>query len=168
VAAVAEAGSLGVHSRIVQPLPKGVTGFDAPDDGVPIKRFRAACHAAARQVAGRVQQVRPADEQVTPSFHEALMTLRDKLETVRVLCNAHYPIVAFTTAATHEGDLRLEFMDCPELAEALRTEFSIITRQEACADITDEVVALLGDAELQQMRYWRPQRIGDVIFNYWD
>ena len=152
----------------MQPLPKGVTGFDAPDEGVPVKRFTAVCHAAARQVGGRVQQVRAAYEQVTPNFHEALMTLRHGTETVRVLCNAQYPIVAFTTPAANEGDVRLEFVDCPELAEALRAEFSIITRQDACAGVADELVAQLGDAELHQMRYWRPQRIGDVIFNYWD
>jgi hypothetical protein len=152
----------------MQPLPKGVTGFDSPGEGVPLKRFTSACHAAARQIAGRVEQVLEAYKQVTPNFHEALMTLRDRLAIVRVLCNAHYPIVVFATRATHEGDMRLEFSDCPELAEALGVGFSIITRQEACAGVTDELVAELGEAELLQMRYWRPQRIGDVIFNYWD
>jgi len=152
----------------VKPLPKGVTGFDSTDEGVPVKRFMSACYAAARQVAGRVQQVRAAYERVTPNFHEALITLRDRPDIVRLLCNAHYPIVAFATPAAHDGDMRLEFSDCPELAAALSAEFSIITRQEACAGVADELVAELGEAELHQMRYWRPQRIGDVIFNYWD
>lgn len=152
----------------MKPLPKGVTGCDAPDEGVPVKRFTSACHVAAQQVAGRVQQVRPAYERVTPNFHEALVTLRDRPEMVRVLCNAHYPIIAFATPAAHEGDVYLEYTDCPELADALSPEFSIITQQEACAGVVDELVAALGEAELHQMRYWRPQRIGDLIFNYWD
>ena len=152
----------------MQPLPKGVTGFDAPKTGVPVNRFTAACHAAARQVAGRVLQVRPAYEEVTPNFHEALMTLRGRPEAIRVLCNAHYPIVTFAAPTAHEGDARLEFMDCPELADAFRAEFVIMTSHEACSGVADELVAQLGEAELHEMCYWRPQRIGDLIFNYWD
>jgi hypothetical protein len=152
----------------MQPLPKGVTGFDAPNDGVPVKRFTTACHTAARQARGQVQQVRAAYEQVTPNVHEALVTLRNASETVRVLCNAHHPIVAFTSPATREGDVRLRFVDCPELAAVLSSEFNILTSQEAGAGVSSDVVAQLGEAELEQMRYWSPRRIGDVIFNYWD
>lgn len=152
----------------MQPLPKGITGFDASNDGVPVERFVAACHAAARQVAGRVHQVRAAYEQGTLNFHEALMSLRDRPEMIRVLCNAHYPIVAFAAPPAYEGDARLEFVDCPELAEGLHGEFSMIARQDACAGVADSGIAQLGDDELDQMRYWQPQRIGDVIFNDWD
>lgn len=152
----------------MQSLPKGVTGFDAPDEGVPVKHFTAACHMAARQIQGRVQQVRAAYEQVTPNFHEARITVRDGTDTVRVLCNAHYPIIAFAAMPAFDAGMHLEFRDCLELAEALSAEFSIVTRLEACAGITDESLAELGEAELRQMRYWRPQRIGDLIFNYWD
>lgn len=152
----------------MKPLPKGITGFEAPDEGVSVERFKAACHAAARRVAGRVNEVRPAYDQVVRNFHEAFITLRDRPGVVRVLCNAHYPVVAFATVSTHEGDARPEFMDCPELADVLRGEFTIITRRDACAGIADALIAQLGNDELDQMRYWRPQRIGDVIFNYWD
>lgn len=152
----------------MKPLAKGVTGFDAPKEGVPVKRFTEACHAAARQVGGRVHQVRAAYEQVTSNFHEALMTLRHGTETVRVLCNAHHPIVAFTRPAANGAAVRLEFLDCPELADVMREEFALMSRAEACAGVSDELVAQLGDAELQQMRYWKPQRVGDVVFNYWD
>jgi len=26
----------------------------------------------------------------------------------------------------------------------------------------------LNKAEVAQMKYWKPQRIGDIIFNFWD
>lgn len=157
-----------LHSLVMRPLPKGVTGFDAPDGGVPVKRFASACHSAARQVSGRVQLIRAAYERVTPNFHEALITQPYRPDTVRVLCNAHYPIVVFALPAADDGDERLEFVDSPELAVALGTEFSIVTRQEACAGVAHDLIAGLGEAELHQMRYWQPRRIGDVIFNTWD
>jgi len=152
----------------MQRLPKGVTGFDAPDQDVAAETFTAACQAAARQIGGRVHKVQSAYEQVTPNFHQALIAFRYGTEIVRVLCNAHYPIVAFATPQPNERDTRLEFRDCPELADVLRADYTILSRAEACAGVSNEVVAQLGAAETNQMRYWRPQRIGDVVFNYWD
>jgi hypothetical protein len=152
----------------MQPLPKGVTGFDAPDDGVSVKRFTTACQAAARQAHARVNLLRAAYEEVTPNFHEALVALQDGKQAVRVLCNAHFPIIAFASPATHDGDAHLRFLDCPELADLLSNEFTILSSEEACAGVLPAAVARLGEDELEQMRYWNPQRIGDVIFNYWD
>jgi hypothetical protein len=152
----------------MQPLPKGVTGFDAPDGGVPVERFTTACQSAARRADGRLRLVRAAYEEVTPNFHDALMVLRDGNMIVRVLCNAHFPIVAFASPASRDGDVCLHFVDCAELAGVLGDEFVILSAQDACADVSHAMVAQLGKSELDQMRYWNPQRIGDVIFNYWD
>ena len=152
----------------MQPLPKGVTGFDPPEVGVDVRRFTSACHAAARQVAGRVLQVSPAHVTVTSSFYQASVTVRTRPDTLRVLCNAYYPIVAFASPAAFEGDMNLDFVDCAELADLLRDEFTILTRQDACANLAPELIASLSETELDQMRHWQAQRIGDLIFNYWD
>ncbi len=152
----------------MQPLPKGVTGFDAPDDCVSIKKFKTACHAAARQAKFQLEHVRAVDGQVSPNFHEAVVTILDGSDKVRVLCNAHHPIVAFASPNSFEGDLQLRFIDCPELAASLNSEFSILRASEASAGLSPDAVAQLGESELALMRYWKPKRIGDVIFNYWD
>jgi hypothetical protein len=34
--------------------------------------------------------------------------------------------------------------------------------------VTDRVTTQLATAEIEQLDYWKPSRIGDVIFNYWD
>jgi hypothetical protein len=152
----------------MQPLPRGVTGFDAPNDSVSAKRFTAACHDAARQVGGRVVEVRDAIERVTPNFDEAWISGSDGSEAVRVLCNTHHSIVAFASPAAHERDVCLELVDCPQLARVLSAGFRILGGDEAGTEISSEATAQLSDAELDQMRYWNPQRIGDLIFNYWD
>jgi hypothetical protein len=153
---------------LMQTLPKGVTGFDVTESNVPAKRFAAACHSAARQVGARVHHVRDAAERVTPNFHEAVVTWMDGVEDVRVLCNAHHPIVAFATPVDHEGDVRIEFVDCPQLARPLSAEFRVLSKDGAAAGIPSNAVIRLGESELDQMRYWNPQRIGDLIFNFWD
>ena len=154
--------------RRMQPLPKGVTGFDAPKVEVSAEQFATACHSAARSVGGRVHEIRAAYEEITPNFHQAVLVLRDRPDRVRVVCNAHHPIVAFTALPAYDRETRLRFVDCPELAEALSGEYSIVSGSDACAAVSAELIAELGEAELIQLRYWKPQRIGDVIFNYWD
>jgi hypothetical protein len=152
----------------MQRLPRGITGFDATDHRVSVLSFTTACHAAARQLRGRVQHVRDAAGQVTPNFHEALVSWNDGAEAVRVLCNAHHPMIAFASPTNCEGDTRLDFVDCPEVAGPLRAEFHILSLETVCAGTSPEALVQLGDAELDQMRYWKPQRIGDLIFNFWD
>jgi hypothetical protein len=152
----------------MNPLPKGITGFDALDGGVSVQKFTAACHAETRQVDGRILEVLPAYNPVTPNFHQAFIALQHGSQTIRVLCNAHYPLIAFATTAAYQGDAHLEFLDCPALADALSGEFTVIHGHDACAGIVPDLVAALGETELEQMHYWKPQRIGDVIFNHWD
>jgi len=152
----------------MEPLPKGVTGFEAPDSGVPVKRFTAACHSAAQQVRGHVEFVRAAAGHVTPNFHEASVSWNDGAGKARVLCNAHHPIVAFASPVTGEGDTRIEFVDCPELASAFDAGFHILNHKEASAAISPEALVQLSEAELVQMRYWDPRTIGDLVFNFWD
>ena len=152
----------------MQPLPTGITGFDSPEEGVSVERFRSACQAAVRQAYGKLTQVRAAHEHATTNFHEALVSLHDGKETVRVLCNAYFPIIAFTSPATREGDVRLRFLDCPELARSLSSEFTVLSAQDAGAGVSPQVISQLGETELAQLKYWKPQRIGDVVFNYWD
>lgn len=152
----------------MQSLPQGITGFNFPAKGVRMQRFTVACHTAARQAGGQTQQITTANGPVTPNYHEALITLRHNRPPVRVLCNAHHPIVAFTLPPTSEGSLSLEFADCPPLAEAFAEEFTVLSQQDACAPVTNDMIALLGEDELHEMRYWQPRCIGELIFNFWD
>ena len=137
---------------------------------MPVKHFAGACYDAARRIGGRVVQVQAAykHERVCANFHEALLTLGYQSEKVRVVCNAHYPMVAFASPAAYEGDLRLQFVDCAELAEALRGEFAILSSRDVHEAISSDAIKQLGKAELREMRFWKAHRIGELVFNYWD
>ena len=126
----------------------------------------AGCRS--RNLPGRIHHVRDATGQVTPNFHEALVSWNDGAEALRVLCNAHHPIVAFASPTAHEGDTHLDFVNCPPLAGLLDAGFELLTKEEACATIDPQATSELSGSELEQMRYWKPGRVGDVVFNYWD
>jgi hypothetical protein len=152
----------------MHPLPRGITGFDAPKAGVGVKPFAQACYAAARDIAGHVASIRSGADDPSRNYHEAILKLSQDGEGIRVLCNVHYPIFAFVSAAKSSGDLRLDFVDRPDLAKAFPADFSVLSAQEASLQVSDELIANLSKAEVEQLRYWRPSCVGELIFNYWD
>ena len=156
----------------MKPLPIGVTGYNFPSLGVDAAWFFAALREAARKLNGQVQEDRDARNTETPNYHEAVVCLDRNQKRVRVVCNEFYPIIAFCRPRKAEQAAGLCFelcyMDCPELTAQLCDRFTVLTAVEAESGVTPELIGQLGEAELHEMNYWKPERIGDVIFNYWD
>jgi hypothetical protein len=149
-------------------LPGGITGFfdgrrDAAPPAVDPKSFARACHAAARAESGSVERFEPAG--IARNYHRVILRLRD--DAIAVLCNAHVPWIAFAEAS---DDVALRFREATALAsrikDALPCEVVSLSSLEALPDA--ELLANLGAVEREQIRYWRPQRLGDIIFNFWD
>jgi len=152
----------------MMPLPTGVTGFNVEEQGVDFDLFIQTCREAVSTLKGQVHETDEAYSDVTPNFHGAVVSFPDRPERIRIICNAHHPIIAFCQPPTDPMDIELRFMDCPQLARLLCQRFTVLSAAEAEAGVSSELVARLNDAELHQMRYWKPARIGDVIFNPWD
>ena len=69
-----------------------------------------------------------------------------------------------------EGQITFEYIDCPQLASAFLEvgEYTIATSEELNRPLVREVCKNLSAWERERVRYYRPRRVGDVIFNYWD
>lgn len=79
-----------------------------------------------------------------------------------LLRNKYYDIYAFTKGLQQNEKV---FMDPPE-------PFSQYC-ETVSADILNEPweekeISLLAKAELEQIRYWKPLSVGNIIFNEWD
>lgn len=147
-------------------LPPGATGFDAaPDTAVDLSTFTAVCHYAARAIRGTVSQVIPAG--VTPNFHTAEIAQRD-LRT-SVLGHTTIAAVAFAELLPPD-DHALRFTDRPELAAAIQTvsDLQILTTEQLNAPLSTADLSALGAGEHEQITYWRPHTVGELLFNYWD
>ncbi len=88
---------------------------------------------------------------------------------VAVVLNLHYPIVAFV-APQPDNESRLRFVDASAVSDSFRgfSIYKVLTASEAGRPVAEEVCRLLSPTELEQLRYWRPQCIGEVVFNDWD
>lgn len=152
-------------------LKKGITGFGDP---VPpplltdLRLFRAHCYEAARCCQARVVET---SERKTHFVwgNYAISTFVVTRQTIDLLINLHHPVIAFAEAGPIPLD-QIRFRDCLELAWAFR-EFGNYQLGPAIyweSKVTAESLCDLSDAELSQVAYWKPQRLGDIVFNLWD
>lgn len=149
-------------------FPEGVTGFlsrlDGPGRRVDLREVTALAHLAARLSGGRVATVSAAS--ATPNFHSAMIVIGD--QTSWIIVNQFHPLVA---AATSISMGTMGFIDGTEYlkqAVALTPPFGLLSALELSHPITEKDLVNLSPMERAQIQYWQPERVGDVVFNYWD
>ncbi|WP_331722879.1 hypothetical protein [Nocardia sp. NBC_00511] len=151
-------------------LPRGVTGFwtagqAAPPD-IDQREFRGVCDRAARLTGGRAAgqpSVGPAR-----SFVAVSIVYPDRARTV--LCNLHWPFIAIAEPTSPDDEATFVFMDDPHLAATISriSRYRALTRAELATPLAKCDLSELDDAELAQVRYWKPETVGDTLFNCWD
>ncbi|MDO0910981.1 hypothetical protein QQM39_08965 [Streptomyces sp. DT2A-34] len=150
-------------------VARGATGFwwhgDDPLPQVDVGAFRAACHAVARSIRATVGEVTPAG--VTPSFHTVLITAPGIRSTV--LCHEVLSVVACAASPPQVGAPLTYFTAPPAWADAFELGgFRLLDVGELSTPLAAADTSELAEAELEQVRYWRPSTVGELMFNWWD
>ncbi|MER6473230.1 hypothetical protein [Streptomyces collinus] len=61
------------------------------------------------------------------------------------------------------------FTSPPAWADAFEPGgFRLLNVEELSTPLTAADTSELAEAELEQVRYWRPSTIGELMFNWWD
>lgn len=132
---------------------------------VDVVAFKTACHAVARSIRATVGEVTLAG--VTPSFHTVLITAPGIRSTV--LCHAVLPVVAFAASPTRAGAPLADFQSPPAWADTFELDgFRLLDVEELSMPLAAADTSELAEAELEQVRYWRPSTVGELMFNWWD
>lgn len=145
-------------------LPRGITGFWSADTEPPPlldeKAFCRMCHALARESGGTVTQV---DTDIAAgNFYSA--ELRRYGQSVVLLQNIHYPYAAFARRDPSGG---FAWTSRPEWLQLPEGPVRFLTPNELTQDWRG-LCGELSPEELEQIRYWNPQTVGEIIFNTWD
>jgi hypothetical protein len=130
--------------------------------------FRAHCHHAARTVGAKILGIEdPSDAAKICNYSLARFEFSGSQKVV--LLNTVYPVIGFANCPS-EGQVSLEYVDCQTLAQAFRTlgDYIILPSEDLNRPLVREMCSELTPSELKRVRYFRPARVGDVIFNYWD
>lgn len=156
------------HSRGL--LRPGVTGFGG-GGGRPVAaaEFKAACmHALRVTRTGRWLAAEPPG--AGRNHHRTLVELTHTHARVWILLNLEHPLLAFA-GADDEHDLHYRFLDLPALAAGFDPPFECVPAAVLDAPFDLQAATrggLLDPTSLEQARYWRPARLGDLVFNHWD
>lgn len=147
-----------------QMLPRGVTGFwSTQTEPPPIldeKTFRRMCYTLARENGGVVTEVDT--DSAARNFYFAQVRRYDV--SIFILQNIHVPYAAFAQRDTFGGFVltgQPEWLRLPESpVHFLGLDELNQNWRGLCENLTSE--------ELEQIRCWRPQTVGEIIFNHWD
>src|ERR1700733_4498146 len=168
-------------------LPRGITGFSHIDDPGAVdpsapqndlstfeKTFSNYCFTAARLLGGSVVPVEKSDS-FCASFSFRVLELRQG--RVAIVLNKVYPMVAFAEPhAIQEihsglgGDMLLKFVESSELEEVFRGfgDYTVLTISQLHQPVNPEMCKQLSATEVKQIKYWKPDILGHLVFQYWD
>lgn len=152
-------------------LPRGITGFryfnDPPLPQSDLTLFRTHCFTSARSCGGTLCRCDANEVRVGGNFEMQVFDL--SCGQVAALLNAHYPILAFANAS-HRNDAPFEFVDHPDLAMQFSTfnAYQILSAASLNEPVEEDSCRQLTVPEHDQIKYWRPDRVGDLLFNKWD
>ena len=145
-------------------LSRGITGFWGVNTDVPPfldeSAFRRMCHALARENGGAVTEVDT--DTAIRNFYSAKLSRYD--QSVFVLQNIHYPYAAFAQRDVSGRFVLTQQPECLQLPESPVRFLSLAELNQSWRGLCGE----LGPVELEQIRYWSPQTVGEIIFNTWD
>ena len=145
-------------------LQRGITGFwnvnTEPPPFLDEKAFRQMCRALARE-NGRVLTEVDTDT-AARNFYSAKLSRYD--QSIFVLQNIHYPYVVFAQPDTSGGFI---WISQPEWLQLPEDSVRFLSPSELTQD-WHGLCGELSPEELEQIRYWSPQTVGEIIFNTWD
>lgn len=145
-------------------LPRGITGFGGTDTAPPPhldeKAFCQMCYSIALENGGTVTEL---DTNTYPrNFYSAKLSRYD--DAVFILQNIHYPYAAFAGQDDSGGFVLTSQPEWFRFPTGAVCFLSLAELNQDWHNLCGE----LSLEELEQIRYWRAQTVGEIIFNTWD
>ena len=153
-------------------LPRGITGFHSRGETLfavtDLASFRGHCYEAARRASGQLVSFTSPDSS-GDCRNYAIASFILPAEKIAVVRNLHHPLVSFADVPA-EGSVLLRFRDCPLLTDIFNSFgiYKVVSAAQLERPPSSSVLCELGDVERKQVAYWKPRRIGDIVFNWWD
>ncbi|WHY01458.1 hypothetical protein [Neobacillus sp. DY30] len=122
-------------------------------------QFKQLSHTFVRELDGEFVVFREGYSQ--RNYYSVEYTLRG--ESYFVLLNHHYPFLAFSS--TMED---ITFIDVPVMTAKYQSYYKVLTKEFLETPLASEHLSALSQAEIEQISYWKPSTVGEVIFNNWD
>ena len=143
-------------------LPKGITGFHEKYNDIEVinpKLFKKICYEFIQEYPAVVLSI---DTSLTNKNFYVFEILHNNAH-IYILMNVYYPYFTFASSINDN----ITFIDIPNMSKSVLMKYEWLNKNqlnESCKDSLN----LLSPVELEQIHYWKPQTIGEIIYNYWD
>lgn len=145
-------------------LRDGITGFSNKKAILPSmsrNEFKRICFEVAITLKFKIENF---DFKLDgKNFYYAEIKFNNN--TMYILLNAYHPFVAFASEMTIYNNKYIE-------DEGLKMEFGkvyeILAVSELESPISNKEKGHLNNEELKQLKYYTPNNLSEIIFNYWD
>lgn len=77
--------------------------------------------------------------------------------------NAYYTYFAFASSINDN----ITFINISNMNKSVLMKYGWLNKNQLNESYHD-ILNLLSPIELEQINYWKPQTIGEIIYNYWD
>ncbi len=146
-------------------LPNGITGFYDSEANKPPQidgqLFKQLCFSIASLHSGNIIDFKA--PHYPANFYVAQVRILDNLFSI--MLNEHYPYLAF---ASVNEDRSFTFIDAPLLHAHFSPFYHLLDAALLNKPFTPSLNTELNSAEWEQIAYWKPETIGQIIFNKWD
>lgn len=149
-------------NEVMQP---GVTGFSIASEDwgeQSNKKFEVYLFEAIRSDNGKlIRKELPINNRNYYTYQ-----IQNRTKNYHILFHSVYPFVAFASVVDGAG---IKFIDGPESMESIFTQaYKVLTKQLLEQTLLKDHIKTLREYEQEMIEYWRPETIGEVIYNYWD
>ena len=118
------------------------------------------CYSIALENGGTVTEL---DTDTYPrNFYSAKLSRYD--QSIFLLQNIHYPYAAFAQRDTSGGFIWISQPEWLQLPEIPVRFLNLAELNQSWRGLCGE----LAPEDLEQIRYWNPQTVGEIVFNTWD
>jgi len=144
-------------------LPNGITGFYDSNHTKPSqmdsKQFKQLCFTVMLTEGGKVIELKE-PENPRNFFEAEIQIFNSKLH---ILLNEHHPYIAFASSVNFKD---IVYIDEPQLSNEFSKYYKVLSVEELNSPISKK--SDFSNAEIKQLDYWKPKKVGDMIFNFWD
>ena len=110
-------------------------------------------------------KVRLVKQQLDNNFF--LLLISDKNDNYKIGINTTYPF--YCGIKSLEGRETIEFCDLPKyITKMIPNEFTELRTEFLNEPLNSKHISTLNKSELEQIKYWKTEKVGNVIFNKYD
>lgn len=153
---------VSIKRELKQILIRGVTGFrylyEAPLPNTDLEKFKQDCYEIERKLGIKITEFY---FELYTNYVVCIFEIDSK--EICCLLNGVYPFIAFSPTK-----ININFIDNELLYSEFSKSYKVFTTELLSIPINKKMLTNLSETELDQVEYWEPKTLGDIVFNNWD